>query len=81
MKRDITEYVSIGVKFPRYHGPPVTAENSGYNWFPPAANDWGTIHYVLDKAPPLQAKVEGPPALKEPIPRAIICTINFTSPG
>jgi hypothetical protein len=35
-------------------------QNSEYDRFPPAANGWGTIHPVSDKAPSLQAKVEGP---------------------
>jgi hypothetical protein len=33
---------------------------SGYDRFPPAANGWGTINHVLDTAPPLLAKEEGP---------------------
>jgi hypothetical protein len=51
----------VRAKYPGYRGPPVTTQNSGYDWFCPAANDWGTIHLIPDKTPPLQAKVEGPP--------------------
>jgi hypothetical protein len=29
--------------------------------FPPATNGWGTKYLVLDMAPPLLAKEEGPP--------------------
>jgi hypothetical protein len=36
-------------------------QNFGYDWFPPAANDWGTIHPVLDMTPPIQTEEEGPP--------------------
>jgi hypothetical protein len=35
-------------------------QNSGYDWFLPVANDYGTIHPVSDMAPPLPAKEEGP---------------------
>jgi hypothetical protein len=34
-------------KYPRYRGPPVTAQNSRYDRFSPAANNWRTIHPVL----------------------------------
>jgi hypothetical protein len=37
------------------------AHNSGYNWFPLAANNWGITHLIPDMAPPLLAKVEEPP--------------------
>jgi hypothetical protein len=43
----------VGVKYPGYRKSPVTAQNSTYDRFPPAANGWGTIHLVPDKAPPL----------------------------
>jgi hypothetical protein len=46
---------TIEVKYPRYHGPLFTTQNSGHGRFPPAANGWGTIHTVPNKAPPLQA--------------------------
>jgi hypothetical protein len=32
-----------------------------YGRFPPAANDWGTIHPVLDMVPPLLTREEGSP--------------------
>jgi hypothetical protein len=51
----------VGVKYPGYHRSPVKAQNSEYDWFPPAANDWGIIHPVPNKAPPLQAEEEGSP--------------------
>jgi hypothetical protein len=57
----------------------VTIQNFGYDRFPPATNDWGTIHPISDKAPPLQTEVEGPPTWKELIP-GVICIINFTLP-
>jgi hypothetical protein len=50
---------TVGVKYPGYHGSPVTAQNSGYDQFPPAVNGWATIHLIPDKAPPLQADEEG----------------------
>jgi hypothetical protein len=40
---------------------PATSQNSRYDWFPIVANDWRTIHPILDKALPLQAEEEGPP--------------------
>jgi hypothetical protein len=43
-------------KYPGYQGPPVTAQNSGNNWFPRAGNGWGTIHPYQEMAPPLQLK-------------------------
>jgi hypothetical protein len=52
---------TIVVKYPGYRGSLVTAQNSKYDRFPPAANDWGTIHTIPDKAPLLQAEEEGPP--------------------
>jgi hypothetical protein len=46
---------------PGYRRLSVTAQNSKYDWFPPAANDWGTtIHPVPYMAPPLQVEEEGP---------------------
>jgi hypothetical protein len=52
---------SIGVKYPGNRESPVTAQNSRYDRFSPAANDWGTMHPIPDKAPPFQAEEEGPP--------------------
>jgi hypothetical protein len=52
---------TVGVKYPRNRGTPVTSQNSGYDQFPLAANILGTIHPIPDKAPPIQAKVEGAP--------------------
>jgi hypothetical protein len=46
---------------PEYRGSPVTAQNSGYHWFPLAANGWGTTHTVPERTPPLHAEEEGPP--------------------
>jgi hypothetical protein len=43
----------VRVKYPGYHGPPVTAQNFGYDRFLPTTNGWVTIHPVPDKAPPL----------------------------
>jgi hypothetical protein len=37
---------SVRVLYPRYRGTPVIAQNSGYDQFPSAANDWVTIHPV-----------------------------------
>jgi hypothetical protein len=51
----------VGVKYPGYRGSPVTTQNFGYDRFPPAVNDWGTIHPIPDKAPPIQAEEEGLP--------------------
>jgi hypothetical protein len=51
----------VRVLYPGYRGSPVMTQNSGYDRFPPAANDWETIHPVSDMAPPLQAEEEGPP--------------------
>jgi hypothetical protein len=52
---------NVGVKYPDYHRPPITTQNPGYNWFSLAANGWGTIHPVSDKASLHQAEEEGPP--------------------
>jgi hypothetical protein len=41
------------------------AKNSRYDRFTLAVNDWGTIHPILDMAPPLLAKEEGPLTKKE----------------
>jgi hypothetical protein len=46
---------------PWYCGSSVTAQNSGYGWFPPAAIGWETIHSVPDNPPPLQAEEEETP--------------------
>jgi hypothetical protein len=53
--------IVVTVKYPGYHRSPIMAQSSGYNRFPPEENGWGAIHPVTDKAPPLQAKEEGPP--------------------
>jgi hypothetical protein len=45
------------------------AQNFGYDWFHPAANGWGTIHPIPDKALPLQAEEEGATNLKRTNPR------------
>jgi hypothetical protein len=45
--------VFVGVLYPEYRGSPVMAQNSGYDQFPLAANGLGTMHPVLDMAPPL----------------------------
>jgi hypothetical protein len=58
----------IGVKYPRYRGPSVTAQNFGYGRFLPAANDWETIHPVRDKDPQVEAE-EGATNLKGTNPR------------
>jgi hypothetical protein len=52
---------TVGVKYPGYRRSLVTTQNYGYDQFPPAANGWGTIHHILDKAPPLQPKGKGLP--------------------
>jgi hypothetical protein len=52
----------VGVLYPEYHGSLVTAQKSRYGQFPPAANDWEPLHPVLDTAPQLLAKEEGPPS-------------------
>jgi hypothetical protein len=41
----------VGVICPAYRGPPIKAKNSGYDWFPPAVNDWRTIHPVPGNKP------------------------------
>jgi hypothetical protein len=51
----------VGVLYPGYHGSLVTAHESGYGWFLPAANGWGTMHPIPDTVPPLLAEKEGPP--------------------
>jgi hypothetical protein len=53
--------VTVRVLNPGYHGLPVTAPKSGYGRFPPVANGWGTMPPILDMAPSLLAKEEGPP--------------------
>jgi hypothetical protein len=56
------QFSTVGVKYRGYHRLPVTAQNSEFDGFPPVANSWGTIHAIPDKAPPLQAEEEDPPA-------------------
>jgi hypothetical protein len=51
----------VRVKYPRYRGSSVMAQNFRYHRFPLAANRWRTIHHIPDKVPPLQAEEEGPP--------------------
>jgi hypothetical protein len=41
----------VRVVYPGYHGPPVTAQNSEYDMFPPATNGWGTMHLVPGDSP------------------------------
>jgi hypothetical protein len=50
--------------------------NFGYDRFLLAANGWGTIHPIPDKAPPQQAEEEGPSTYKELIP-GVIRIIDF----
>jgi hypothetical protein len=38
-------------KIPQYHRSPITAQNFGYDQFPPVANGWGTIYPIPNKAP------------------------------
>jgi hypothetical protein len=38
-----------------------SSKNLDMAWFPPVANDYETKYLVLDLAPPLLAKVDGPP--------------------
>jgi hypothetical protein len=59
--KSVKDWGDVGDSYPGYRGSPFTVQNSGYEWFPIAANGYGTIHPVLDKTPPLQAKEEGPP--------------------
>jgi hypothetical protein len=47
----------------------VTAQNFGYDRFPPTANGWETTHPIPDKASPLQAEEEGATNLKRTNPR------------
>jgi hypothetical protein len=51
---------SVGVLYPRYRGLLVTAQKSGYDRFPLAADSCGTKHPILDMVPPLMAEEEGP---------------------
>jgi hypothetical protein len=69
-------FVSLSNKNPGYHGSPVTAQKSGYDRFPPVANSWGTTHPILDMAPQLLVKEDGPPTTKELNPEAI-CIISL----
>jgi hypothetical protein len=41
----------VRVMYHRYCGPPVMAQDSGYDRFPRAANSWRTIHLVLGNNP------------------------------
>jgi hypothetical protein len=52
---------TVGVWYPRYHGPPVMAQNFGPGRFLLAANGWGTIDPIPNTAPPLLTEEEGPP--------------------
>jgi hypothetical protein len=51
----------VGVLYPGYRRPLVTAQKSRYNRFPTAANNWGTKYPIPDMAPPLLDEEEGPP--------------------
>jgi hypothetical protein len=51
----------VGVLYPDYHESLVMAHKSRYDRFQPVANGWGTMHPILDMAPPLLAEQEGPP--------------------
>jgi hypothetical protein len=42
---------------------------SKYDWFTSVANNWGTIHPILDMPPPLLDEEEVPPTEKELDPR------------
>jgi hypothetical protein len=68
----------VGVKYPGYRRSPVKAQNSEYDWFPPAANDWGITHPIPNRAPPLQAEEEGSPTQKELILGVINAYAFFT---
>jgi hypothetical protein len=50
---------SVGVLYLGYRESPVTTKKSRYDQFPPAVNDWGTMHPVPDMAPPLLSEEEG----------------------
>jgi hypothetical protein len=52
---------TIRVLYPGYRGSPVTAQEFGYDRFPPTTNDWGTMHPVPDTTPPLLCKEDRPP--------------------
>jgi hypothetical protein len=41
----------LSVIYPRYRGPQVTTQNSGYDRPPPVANGWGIIHPILGNDP------------------------------
>jgi hypothetical protein len=43
--------VTVGVIYHGYHGLPFTAQNTRYDRFPPAANDWRTIHPIPENDP------------------------------
>jgi hypothetical protein len=51
----------VRILYPVYRRPMVMAQDFGYDWFPPTANGWGTMHPIPDIAPPLQTEEEGPP--------------------
>jgi hypothetical protein len=50
----------VGVWYPGNRGSPVTSQNFEYDWFPPVAHGWRTMHDVPVIGPPLQAEGEGP---------------------
>jgi hypothetical protein len=52
---------TITFLYPGYHGSLVTTKKSRYDQFSLAANDWGTMHPILDMAQPLLAEDEGLP--------------------
>ncbi len=47
--------------YPGYFGLIVMTQNFGYDRFSLAANGWGTMHPVLDMAPPLLVEEEETP--------------------
>jgi hypothetical protein len=53
--------ISAEVLYLGYHRSPVITHKSGYGWFPPMASGWGTMHPILDMAPPLLDEEEGSP--------------------
>jgi hypothetical protein len=58
--QSLSQTSSVRVYYPGYRGPLVTTQNSGYDWFPPVTNGWGTIHPIPDMTLPLLAEEEGP---------------------
>jgi hypothetical protein len=50
---------TVRVLYHGYCGSPITAQDSGYDQFPPATNGEGTKHPISDMAPPLLAEEDG----------------------